>query len=54
MASAGRPRVSVRIRQLGWAMLGGRYTLVVSEHLGSDSDPPIGSDGKRGATPTNL
>ena len=44
MASAGRPQVSVRIHQPGQAMLGGCYTLVVSEHLGSGSDPPIGSD----------
>ena len=44
MAPAGRPQVSVRICQSGRARLGGRYTLVVSEHLGSGLDPPIGSD----------
>ena len=46
MASTGRPQVSVWIRQPGWARLGGRYTLVVLEHLGSGLDPPIGSDRK--------
>ena len=50
MALSGRPRVSVRIRQSGRARLGGRYTLVVSEHLGSCSNPPIGSDRKEGST----
>ena len=44
MASAWRPQVSVLIFQLGWARLGARYTLVVSEHPGSDSDSPIRSD----------
>ena len=44
MASAGRPWVSIRIRQSGWARLGGRYTLVILKHPGSDSDPPIMSD----------
>ena len=46
MVSAERPRVSVRIRQLGCVRLRGRYTLVVSEHPGSSSDPTIGSDQK--------
>ena len=32
MASVMRPRVLVLIRQSGQAMLGSRYTLVVSEH----------------------
>ena len=44
MASAGRPRVSVRIRQHGRARLGGRYTLVVSKHPRSGSNSPIRSD----------
>ena len=46
MASAGHPRVSIQICQLGQARLRGRYTLVVSEYPGSGSDPPIGSDRK--------
>ena len=46
MASTEHPRVLIRILQLGWARLGGRYTLVVSKHPGSGSDPPIGSDRK--------
>ena len=50
MALAGRPRVLVRIRPPGRTRLKGRYTLVVLEHPGSDSDPPIGSDRRRGAT----
>ena len=44
MASAERPRVSIRIHQLGRAKLGGHYTLVVLEHPESGSDSPIGSD----------
>ena len=44
MASAGRPLVLILIRQPGRARLGGRYTLVVSEHPGSGSDSPIGLD----------
>ena len=50
MASVGRPRVSVRIRQPGGVGLGGRYTLMVFEHPGSGLDTPIGSDQKRGDT----
>ena len=46
MVSAERPRVSIRIRQPRWARLGGRYTLVVLEHLESGSNPPIGSNRK--------
>ena len=46
MASVERPWVLIRIRQPGQAKLRGRYTLVVSEHPGSGSDPPIGSDRK--------
>ena len=47
MASVGRPWVLVQIRQPGRAKLGGRYTLVASEHPGSLSDPPIWSDQER-------
>ena len=50
MASVGCPRVSVWISQPGGVGLGGSYTSVVSEHLGSGLDPPIGSDHKRGDT----
>ena len=50
MASAEHPRVSIQIRQPGQAGLGGRYTLVVTEHPRSGLDPPISSNRKRGAT----
>ena len=46
MASAGCPWVSDRIRQPDRAGVGGRYTLVVSEHPGSGSNSPIGLDRK--------
>ena len=46
MVSAERPQVSIRIRQPGWVRLGGHYTLVVLEHLGSGSNPLIGSNRK--------
>ena len=48
MASARRPRVSVWIRQPGWAGIWGRYTLVVSEHHGSGLDPQIESNREKG------
>ena len=49
MASAGRPRVLVRIHQPGRARLGGRYTLIVTEHPRLISDSPIGSGREWGA-----
>ena len=39
---------SVRIRQPGRTRLGGYYTLVVSEYLGSGSDPSIRLDQENG------
>ena len=50
MALVGHPRVLVQILQPNQARLGGHYTLVVSEHPGFGSDPPIGSNREGGVT----
>ena len=50
MASARHPPFLVQIRQPGQARLGGRYTLGVSDHPGSGSNLPIGSNRRKGAT----
>ena len=59
MKMVGVNRAPVRIRHSGRVGNSGRdtfekkngcYTLVVSEHPGFGSDPPIGSDQKMGAT----